>query len=437
LVNGTQDHGTRPVGDPHTRQTLSKFIGFLATMTAHLGEPMPQETKDAIEAELAKVNCPAAIPWFRKAVAAAEAGTAPAPKDVESIKGALVTAAESRAFKIAATHLERAERESREPTAEESEAISMALMDAAKLRVALFGDIDADAALAAAKDPTLLQEMFAAREAPTGSSLVDVRGSTAIAKPNTWLLDKIYAAIEPVKSYHGYSVEGVENIPKSGRCIIAFNHSLATYDIVLFAKELKEQRGRTMRMLGDHLIFKTPGVSQFATACGVVDGRPEPARQLVEEDQVVGVAPGGMAEMLRPTTEAYELMWDRRRGFAKMAFETGAPIVLAACPNADDLYYVYDNPITRAAYDYLKIPVPVFTGRFGVTPIPEPAELKHVLSKPIYPPPKPEGSKPGDEAYEAALNQFHQQLIAAMEGKMVEARTDLAPEPMELAAANS
>ena len=436
LFDSAPDHGIRPAGDRHTRATLTELINFLTTVGSQLGTKIPEATKQAIEAELANVKCPAAIPWFRKTVAAAEAGKAPAPSTLDTIKSTMVQASETRAFRLAATHLERAQRESREPTEPERTEISAALMEAAQLRIALYSDGEGQRALAAAQNPEVLEALFSAPS--TGSSLVDVRsGGGAIAKPNQWLLDAVFSLLEPVKGYHGYEVEGVENIPKSGRCIVAFNHSLATYDIMLFAKEARAARGRTLRMLGDHLIFKTPGLSQFATECGVVDGRPAPARKLVESEELVGVAPGGMMEMLRPTSEAYEIMWDKRRGFAKMAFETGAPVVLAACPNADDLYHVYDNPLTKAAYDYLKIPVPVFTGRFGVTPVPQPAHLEHVLSKAIYPPPKPSPrSKPGDADYEKALNEFHQTLVAEMKALMLQGRTDEA-EPRQLAASGS
>src|SRR5262249_54043222 len=162
------------------------------------------------------------------------------------------------------------------------------------------------------------------------------------------VLERLSRRLAPLARYHQYEVRGLENIPAKGRCIVAFNHSLATYDIALFAREALARRERPLRMLVDHLFFKIPGINRIPKAIGLVDGKPQLARALLAEDELVGVAPGGMREALKPSSQAYEIMWDRQRGFARLALETQTPIVLAACPAADDLYRVIDNPITRA-----------------------------------------------------------------------------------------
>jgi 1-acyl-sn-glycerol-3-phosphate acyltransferase len=283
--------------------------------------------------------------------------------------------------------------------------------------------------------PTTLPQ---ARAKEGSTSLIDVRAGKP---PNDKLVSKLFWGLEHLASYHDYRVEGLENIPKTGPCIVAFNHSLATYDIALFAKECAEERGRKMRMLGDHLIFQIPGLSQIATELGMVDGRPGPARSLVQSGELVGVAPGGQEEMLRPSTEAYQLRWDDHRGFARLAMESGAPVVLAACPRADDIYEIpkrANDLITKKIFKLVRAPVIVAKGLYNTmsvgfgTPqigvgfaIPKPIPLKHVLSEPISPPEKPRpDAKPGDADYEAVLDAFHKELIAKMKALMQEGLSD-------------
>ena len=405
------------------QSTLTALAGVIAALESN--EPIGDRLRASIEKQLADIDCPAALPWFKRAV---EQGVR--SEDLNVIRQTLITSAESTAYANAATVVETAALEKRELTDAETGSVAQGLRFAVELRAKLIGATTAKDITDALDDPAAMRTLLAQAK-PSSSSLVATRASVPAKPdaPNRSVLQTVFAIADKVGGYHSYEIEGLENIPKTGPCIVAFNHSLATYDIVLFAKECYRERERPLRMLGDHLIFKTPGLAQFAKLCGVVDGRPAPARALVDDGQLVGVAPGGMLEALRPTSQAYELMWDQRRGFAKMAFESGTPVVLAACPTADDIFYVYENPLTKLAYEYAKIPVPVFTGRWGVTPLPKPAPLKHKLSKPIVPPPIPPASKPGDKAYDAALGKFHRELVDTMNVLMADALPEGALKP--------
>ena len=112
---------------------------------------------------------------------------------------------------------------------------------------------------------------------------------------------------------------------------------------------------------------------------------PTNAKELLEKGELVAVAPGGMREALRPSSERYQILWEKRKGFARLAIKTGAPIVLAICPKADDLYEVYPSRLTKWAYQTFKVPVFLARG-LGPSPIPRPVKLAHFVSKPIYPP---------------------------------------------------
>jgi len=224
------------------------------------------------------------------------------------------------------------------------------------------------------------------------------------------------AVVGSTKWYHGYQVSGLENIPKTGPVLLVLNHSLATYDVLLLATEIAEKTGRTPRPIVDRLFFKVPGVSHLATKAGLVEASRENARALLNDGELVIVLPGGMKEAIKPSTEKYEFQWDTRKGFVRMALETGATMVMGACPAADDIYTVYGNPITRAAYDYLRLPAPVFAGRY-YTGIPMAAKLSHVLSKPVPMPRLPENK----HLTASFIDGKHRQILKVMDNTVTHA----------------
>ena len=211
--------------------------------------------------------------------------------------------------------------------------------------------------------------------------------------------------IKALKLYHRYTVSGLEHIPKNKPAIIVVNHSLATYDIFMLAHSIFTKKGRIVRPLIDRLFEKIPGVYSFTKKLGAVAGYHHLGQQLIQEHQLVLVAPGGMAEALRPHTQKYLTQWDRRKGFVRLSIECQCPIIFAMCPNSDDLYKVYDAKITRWAYQKMRIPMIIARG-LGPTLIPRPIKLKHYIAPPIYP---PKMSKNND-FYLKQVDDFHRQL---------------------------
>ncbi len=218
------------------------------------------------------------------------------------------------------------------------------------------------------------------------------------------MIDRLTGPMNWLARYHRHSVEGIHNMPADGRVLLAVHHSFATYDAVLLAKAIIEETGRVPSALGDNRIFQTPGVRRWARRAGVVPASPEHGEELLRREQLVLVAPGGMREALRPSTERYRVRWDRRKGFVRLAIKTQTPIVLATCPAADDIYSVYEADVTKAAYKRYKMPIPLIRG-FGFSLMPRPVRLTHFLSEPLVPP------QPHEDDLESAVEDFHTEII--------------------------
>jgi 1-acyl-sn-glycerol-3-phosphate acyltransferase len=211
--------------------------------------------------------------------------------------------------------------------------------------------------------------------------------------------------------YHRYQVFGFENVPKTGPALIAFHHSLCTYDSFLLSVPIWDELGREFRGLADRLIFKTPGLGQFMTDVGFVEGTREATIKMLEQGELIGLAPGGMRESLRGSNEKYQFDWTGRTGFVNVAMRAGAPIILAACPMSDDVYRVLPNPLTPFLYERFKVPLPIARGRWG-TVIPRPVKLWHVLSEPIQSDVAP------DQVTERDVQAQHEKIVLRMKKLM-------------------
>jgi 1-acyl-sn-glycerol-3-phosphate acyltransferase len=227
-----------------------------------------------------------------------------------------------------------------------------------------------------------------------------------------------------LKEYHQHEVYGFENIPKTGPALVAFHHSLCTYDSFLVGVPIWDQLNREFRGLADRLIFKTPVLGRFFTDVGFVEGTRDATIKMLKQGELIGMAPGGMRESLRSNREKYTFDWKGRTGFVAVAMRAGAPIVLAACPRSDDCYEVLANPVTPWAYRNFKVPAPLALGRW-LTPLPRPVKLWHLLSEPIWPDVAP------DQVEERDVVALHQKVTERMDRLM---RDSLALGPTELRA---
>ncbi len=231
------------------------------------------------------------------------------------------------------------------------------------------------------------------------------------------LMEKIRPFLNVLAVYNHYQVHGLERIPAKGRTLLVLNHSFATYDGFLLGAAILIQRKRHPLGLADSNFFLFPSVGEFASRIGLLEASHENAEKALREEQLLAVAPGGMREALRPKEQRYQVLWKKRRGFVKLALRTQTPIVLAACPRADDLFDIYPNALTKWMYQHLKWPFVLLKG-WGPTLLPKPVKLIHFLSEPIMPPPWKEGE--GDFA--ELTREFHARVTREMRELMKVAR---------------
>ncbi len=233
---------------------------------------------------------------------------------------------------------------------------------------------------------------------------------------------KLRPFLQMVRAYHRHETHGLQHIPGSGPAIIATNHSLATYDMLLLMLSVYEHSGRMPRSLIDRAFYVMPGLGELMERLGCIVGSQHNAASLLKNGELLYLAPGGMQESLRPSTERYRIYWNRRKGFARLAVETGTPVILAACPRADDIYKVYDSNMTRWIYRRFRLPFFMARG-LGPTAIPRPVKLEHFLSAPMYPPP----AATDPAALKRQVYNFHRRLMNRMNAMLSEGLVPASP----------
>jgi 1-acyl-sn-glycerol-3-phosphate acyltransferase len=148
--------------------------------------------------------------------------------------------------------------------------------------------------------------------------------------------DRLGPAIDLYRPY----VDGLEHLPADGRFLLVGNHTAsAGAEIFLVPYFVRRTIGTRVRPLADRQFEKFRGPqADLMKAYGGVIGRPELAAELMRQDETVLVFPGGGREIAKFKGEEYQLRWERRYGFARLAIEHSYPIITAALVGGDDVY---------------------------------------------------------------------------------------------------
>jgi hypothetical protein len=206
-----------------------------------------------------------------------------------------------------------------------------------------------------------------------------------------------------LKEYHHYSIDGLNQIKSNQQYILVTNHSLATYDILLLLSKIYLEKKVFMRPVVDKLLLVTPGLSQLMKPCHPLPASYRILNQVLKRGESIFIAPGGMKEALRSSEEKRKILWDDKRGFISLSVSTKTPILLAVCPQSDDLYDVKPSKLTKFMYEHFKFPFPIIRGRNSLFPfLPHKINLSHLIYGPFYPP-----SYEGSEQLNEKTDEFH------------------------------
>jgi 1-acyl-sn-glycerol-3-phosphate acyltransferase len=148
--------------------------------------------------------------------------------------------------------------------------------------------------------------------------------------------------IAPFKNYFHPEFFGIDEIDASRPAMYVSNHAvLGVLDGYPFGIELYLRKGIFMRALADRNHFKIPVWRDvISKRLGALEGSRANCSAVMERGENLLVFPGGAREICKKKGEAYELKWEDRRGFVRMAMQHGYDIIPVAAVGAEDAYTV-------------------------------------------------------------------------------------------------
>lgn len=250
------------------------------------------------------------------------------------------------------------------------------------------------------------------------------------------MIERAMAFTEPLFGPGGpfeVSVEGWERLPPAPALIVG-NHSGGTSVPDSFglgyAWTQRHGQHRPLMALGHDMIFRIGGpIGRTVARFGTLRAGPEMGQRILRDHRRdLLVYPGGDRDSWRAFADRHRVQFAGRRGFARLALQTGVPVVpMAHCGSHQSLVILSDG---AALARLLGIPrafraevFPVHLSLpwgLGVGPwphLPVPVRFRFRVGAPVVPPPDVDPSDPRaiaalDEAVRASLQDALDALAA-------------------------
>ena len=177
--------------------------------------------------------------------------------------------------------------------------------------------------------------------------------------------------------WHGYEVEGLENIPSEGPALIIYYHGAIPLDYYYLLAKCILFKKRLIQAVGDRFLFSIPGWKLMMEVFHVFPGTIPTCVDVLKKGDLLSIAPGGVREA-QFGDHTYQLIWGNRIGFAKVALEAQVPIIPVFTVNIRESFRSLGigQWMFRKIYDSTRLPLVPIYGGF-------PVKLKTIVGKPI------------------------------------------------------
>ncbi|XP_055388614.1 transmembrane protein 68 [Condylostylus longicornis] len=197
---------------------------------------------------------------------------------------------------------------------------------------------------------------------------------------NFWNIGRKIVAVlwdAHARIYHGYEVIGLENLPENGAALIVYYHGAIPIDMYYLCARVLLQKNRLIYTVADRFLFKVPGWGLISDVFKVSPGTIQSCSKTLKEGNLLAISPGGVYEA-QFGDHYYELLWQNRLGFAKVAIDAKADIIPFFTENLREGFRqvgILRNFFMKL-YAKTRIPVVPIYGGF-------PVKFRSYLGKPI------------------------------------------------------
>lgn len=222
--------------------------------------------------------------------------------------------------------------------------------------------------------------------------------------------------MEIMRKYFRLQVEGLEHIPPRGAALIAPNHSgVSGFDAMILSHEIYKALGRTPRVLTHHFWFLTKTTAVPAQKLGFIEATTKNGLEQLKKGRLIVLFPEGESGNFKPSNKAYELQ-EFRRGFVRMALQSGSPIVPTVIVGAEETHINLKQIKFTKFLRGTILPLPL-----NLIPLPSRWTIRFL--KPIYLPYKPTAANDSNLVHEIA-DEIRDQMQEALQ-RMVQKRNSI------------
>ncbi|XP_050356368.1 transmembrane protein 68 isoform X2 [Nymphalis io] len=166
--------------------------------------------------------------------------------------------------------------------------------------------------------------------------------------------------------FHGYEIDGIENIP-DGPFLLIYYHGALPIDMYYFTARMLLFKRRHIHTVADRFMFKIPGWKSLLEGLCVIPGTVQTCAGVLRSGNPLAISPGGVYEA-QFGDHYYRLNWKSRIGFAKVAIEAKVPIVPMFTQNVREAFRTVGwlRGVCLRIYAATRIPLSPVYGGFPV-----------------------------------------------------------------------
>ncbi|XP_077991536.1 DGAT1/2-independent enzyme synthesizing storage lipids-like [Glandiceps talaboti] len=167
--------------------------------------------------------------------------------------------------------------------------------------------------------------------------------------------------------WHGYEIIGLDKIPSEGPAVLIYYHGAIPIDAYYIIAKLCLYKKRMARCIGDKFLFKLPGFKLLLECVCVTPGSVDECVKVLKAGNMLLLSPGGVREA-QFSDEYYEIIWNKRCGFARCAIEAQVPIIPLFTQNIRESFRTLSigRSYFKKLYEKTRLPLAPIYGGFPV-----------------------------------------------------------------------
>jgi hypothetical protein len=157
----------------------------------------------------------------------------------------------------------------------------------------------------------------------------------------------------------------MEKIPTDTPVVFVFFHGPTFADAIFFKAKLRLERSLNPTTVCERVFLKMYGYQTLIRAYNCTDGTVDSlVSNIVNDKSSVIVYPGGAREAFYSID--YQVLWNGRKGFAKVAKHAQVPIIPVFTTNTQQTCYQVFKKMNRSIYERTRFPWTICMGFFPI-----------------------------------------------------------------------